>query len=639
MVQKHNLLAAFLWLVSMFITSSLVLASEQLSVDCDTVIQQNFLGINAVYHAFTYMPESVEQGMDDNLRDIEFRRVKTAGLHIARTFYRPDWAMGEEAWAEPDWDSVKMRAFYQWLTEMQRLHVDVALNMGWWFGRDVIWNRDQHLPSYPDDMQHYATWVSESLHQIIQVRGFSNVKYIIMFTEPAARYGDIPVGKTTWDYYKEVLRVVHTRLVAAGLRDRVKIVGPNSTWGSGWVEKAVVELDPVVDIYTSHSYNSETYQQWLDLAVKIREATEGSGKPFWVDEYGVQDHKLRQDPSYGLALARANAAFLNAGAQASMLWLFNDQYYPYPLKYISNGDSFVDGLHKWGLFPWLPESRSVRPAWYVFSLLSRLMGGGNGTVIYKTVGRADLHIAATGQSGKISIMLVNDADYSRDFTLRIQGWGATKPLYHYLYDPVQVALASSCDVLKCDHRVNLSGGRLRDVLPAKSMAVYSSTELSAVPREKTLLSWAGNVAWGRAVSATSSTIGHPAANLTDGRRLFYWSSEEKSVDSPESITIDLGNSYQLDHVALYPRTGRRHLVGVGFPVSYVLELSDDGKLWHTIFVGHAVKRPRAAVMIRFRSSSQARYIRLTGEKQRRTDLGRYAMQIAEIKVYAKEYAQ
>ena len=48
-------------------------------VDVDRVIQQNFLGLNAVYHGFSYMPESIEMGLDDELRKIEFDRLAQSG--------------------------------------------------------------------------------------------------------------------------------------------------------------------------------------------------------------------------------------------------------------------------------------------------------------------------------------------------------------------------------------------------------------------------------------------------------------------------------------------------------------------------------------------------------------------------------
>jgi len=666
------LLFISLWLFLMA-ASSVARPAEKLSVDLNTVVQHNFLGINAIYHAFTYMPESVEQGMTDKFRKIEFQRLNTIGIHIVRTFYRPDWAMGDEAWSVPDWQSVKMQALYRWLAEMQKLNIDVALNMGWWFGRDVIWNRDQHLASYPDDMQHYISWVSESLHQIIQVRGFTNVKYIVMFTEPADSHGDLPGGKVIWNYYKEVLKNVQQRLVADGRRGLVKIIGPNTAQASRWVRKAAAELNDVIDIYDSHNYNVKTYQKWFEMAIKIKKASESTGKPFWVDEYGLQNAALRQTPMYGNLLAQANAAFLNAGAQTSMLWMLNDQYYPYPLKYISNADAFVDGLHKWGLSPWLPDSLAVRPAWYAFSMMSRLMGGGAGTEVYGTSAQADLQVAATGRHGsELNILVVNSSSSAQDYVLTVKG-DFSASLYRYVYDPARISPAAAnvrhpLPMLKGHYAENalpktwfsLGPGnyQIKDYLPAKGVLIYSTTaydrgrtaklsgaadyrhnRLRNLPERSTqepqLISASpGNLAQGRMTFASSSQKGYPSANVTDGQRLLYWSSKIRTIPKvSEFVTVDLGKIFTIRQVVIYPRSDRKELIGAGFPVDYSLELSKDGKHWHIAAAKQGMKQPDATAQIIKISPHKARFIRLASHKLRRLKNNGFAMQIAEIKAF------
>ncbi len=623
-----------LWLIYPVFSAQ---AGEHLAVDLNQVIQKNFLGINAVYHAFTYMPESIEQGMNDEFRKIEFQRVESAGLHIARTFYRPDWAMGDEAWSTPNWQSRKMQALYRWLTEMQKLNIDVALNMGWWFGRDVIWNRDQHLASYPDDMHHYAQWVSESLHQIIQLRGFDNVKYIIMFTEPAGKFGDLPGGRKTWNYYKKVLQEVQNRLVADGRRTMVKIIGPNTTQAPRWVKQSVNELNGIIDIYDSHNYNFRTYQQWLNMASKIKKAVKPSGKPFWLDEYGLQDSKLRQDPLYGNILALANVAFLNAGAQTSLLWIFNDQYYPYPLKYITNGDAFVDGLHKWGLFPWLPDSRKVRPAWFAFTMMSRLMGGGDGVEVYESNGTKNLHIAATGQNGKtLNMMVVNESPNGQDFDISIKGH-IKSPLYHYIYDPARIKNRQIPPVLNPTRVQSSNHKKIKDHIPPKGIIIYSHVKL---PRHfwdnfKLINDPHGNLAKGKTALSSSTMKDYPPANVIDGKRLFYWSSAIKSQNTPESITIDLEKEYQISEVDIYPRSDKKNKTGVGFPQEYTLSISRDGKTWQQTTKGQTPQRVDATVKkIKF-PPRKARYIRLTGQNLYQLPNKKYVMQIAEIKVLAE----
>lgn len=38
---------------------------DEVGVSLDEPIQKDFLGVNAVYHGFAFMPEQVRKGMDD----------------------------------------------------------------------------------------------------------------------------------------------------------------------------------------------------------------------------------------------------------------------------------------------------------------------------------------------------------------------------------------------------------------------------------------------------------------------------------------------------------------------------------------------------------------------------------------------
>lgn len=615
-------------------------AADTLTVDFAKVIQPNFLGVNAVYHGFSYLPESRAQGMTKECRQVELARLRTAGLHLARTFYRPEWAMGAGPWSVADWESEKMRALYAWLKDMQAQHIEVALNMGWWFGRDVIWNQDQHLPTYPDDMKEYVGWVSESLHQIVEVRGFTNVKYILMFTEPDGNYGNIPHGKPTWEYYKEVVTATHQRLLADRRRQLVKIVGPNTSLAPRWLAEAAAELNGAIDIYSSHDYNFERYDDWYGLAVKMRQAVQATGKPFWVDEYGIQDLAKRNSADYGNILAQANAAFMNAGAQTSLLWVLSDQYYPYPLQYLTNGDSFEDGKHRWGLWPWVPEGAGPRPAWSAFAMLSRLLGGAGGKVC-QTTSPKEIPLAAVARAdGNLSLLVVNGEPREREVRVELVNLPRQQRLwYRYLYDPAALTLNSESGLIGSDKKIVLERDSLPDRIPARGVAVYSTLllkEKGKLPAAKGRKSTAGrrekNLAFKKKVVASSSDPRWPAENLTDGKRLTYWSSQPSRT--PEFVEVDLGETAAVRQIDLYPRSE----VGVGradgFPGSFRIATSLDRKRWQTVVSRRGV-RARAAGVQSFRwAGSESRYIRIWGEMPLPLGKGRLpAMQLGELKVY------
>lgn len=622
-------------IIAVLFLFSPVHARDILSVDRDTVIQANFLGLNAVHHGFSYFPEAREMGMDDSLRALEMARVKESGIRIARTMYRPDWAMGDGPWVRPDWNSVKMQALYAWLGDMQKIGVDVALNMGWWFPRDVIWNRDQHLATYPDDRDSYCRWLSESIYQIVQVRGFTNVKYLFMFTEPSDEYGDTPRAKKNWEYYKEVLREANQRLIADGRRHLVKIIGPNTSQTASWLDEATMELNDVIDIYASHTYNLTTYQAWYDMALQVKGVVAKTGKPFWIDEYGAQDMDLRQRGRYGALLAEANAGIINAGAQTSMIWLLSDQYYPEPIKHITNGDAFLDGKHSWGLFPWLPESRATRPAWDAFILQSRLLGEAGGKVLL-TKGLVDLPVVAIERmGGGLRVMVVNGGEGRKEFAVTLSRPVATS-LYRYLYSS------------EGDPRVQLgkvelnkeSGGQfIQDTLDPGDVVIYSTekVEISGLgSRQDGAGEGSDNLAFRKPVEVSSVDPGWPAGDLTDGKRLTSWRSVAGKLGHGEHATVDLGESYVLRLVEIAPGyDGDKPEQQANFAETLGVSLSEDGKRWHRVPIDAGGEVAGAVVLASFPPHA-ARFVRVTVTAQRQSGAGSlYRALLGEIKVFGR----
>ena len=608
-------------------------ARETLAVDPGQVIQENFLGVNAVHHGFSYLPESLEMGMTAELRTLELARVKESGIRIARTFYRPDWAMGDGPWLRPDWDSPRMRALYAWLADLQGIGVDVALNMGWWFPRDVIWNREQHIPTYPDDLKAYCRWLSESIHQIVEKRGFTNVKYLVMFTEPAGDFGDAPGDKKVWEYYAEVLRAANQRLLDDGRRQLVKIVGPNTAQAPMWLDLAAAELDGVIDIYASHHYNFTTYQEWHDLALSVKAMVAKTGKPFWIDEYGVQDFALRQSGRYGTVLALANAAFLNAGVQSSFLWILNDQYYPAPLQHYSSSDSFLDGKHSWGLFPWLPESRATRPGWDAFVLLARLLE--EGAKVVKTEGLTDLPIAAlTLKDGGTTVLVVNGGQETREVEVRFSR-EVLLPLYCYRYRPEERPLLVSGPLPL--PQAGERGLAFPDTLHPGEVVIYSTRP----PGPDGLVSHADsheaegsdNLALRQAVEATSTDPDWPAAQVTDGKRLTAWRSAGRKKRSEEVVTIDLGRPMEVRLIEVL-QGDAGETTGAGSERQELrIEHSVDKERWQQVRLRD--RRPDAKTALFAALPPQpARYVRVRSQGARRPcPDGLFRVGLGEVKVF------
>lgn len=452
-----------------------------LTVDLERVIQENFLGVNGTYHGFTFMPEQESKGMTGADRAREFERVARMDLKIARTWYRPDWACAECLGSGYDWESRKMQAFYRWLEAMRERNVDVALQAGWWFTGDTYYGYRQ--PDPVNDIPRYTTWVSESLRQMIEVRGFDHIRYLFLLTEPTSyASGIVPSGFTQWSYYARMMRALHERLTQDGRRGLVKLVGPNNTHGGMHLVEAVKDLDDVLDIYSGHDYNKADYAEWFSMCQAMQSVAQPTGKPLWLDEFGKQDEAYRQTADYGNYLAQAAAASINAGNQASFLWLLFDQQYvavsPTSEQDTTNADSFYHGIHRWGTCKWphdtVENPTYPYPHWYAFSLLSRYLGGRRGTRVFAVQSSAQVYGAATAPNGEeVSVLVINLQEEAQAVRVEIQP-GLGRTLYRYLYDPQEITPEEDARLIGCSKVLEHVQEGFEDLLPPRAVAVYST---------------------------------------------------------------------------------------------------------------------------------------------------------------------
>ena len=459
-----------------------------LSVDANTVVQSNFLGANAVYHGYSYMPDPDGRVYTEAQCKTEFDRVESMNLKIARTYYNYEYAWDGHSW---NWDSEKMNAFYTWLREMKDRGVSVALQAAWWNPADVNGSVSWRPASpfvvtnasgidWNATVQKYAAWVSESLHQMVEMRGFTNVQYLVMFTEPNNVTGTLPAGKDKNAAWLDCVAAVHNKLTADGRRSLVKLVGPNegSTTTSAMLSWVVQNADSYIDIYSSHNYILnwsgfyDSYNDWYKWAKTGIGYANSKGKPYWFDEYGVANESLRwTDGKYGTQLALAQTAFMNAGAQSSLLWTLFDQQWPG--SHNTNGDSFYDGVHKWGLAPTLMQASVPYKSYYAFSLISRYMGG-PGTKVYAATGANGVHLSASKlPDGSWSILVVNSNNTASDISIGITA-PLNKTFYRHLYNPSEVIPTAEAKIIGEDKVFTDVTTALDDTLPAFSVAVYTS---------------------------------------------------------------------------------------------------------------------------------------------------------------------
>ena len=232
---------------------------QNLKINNINPVQEDFWGNGAIYHGYAGMPDSAGRVYNEEQCIIEAKRAVDMKLKIARTMYK--WWAWDQKTNTWDWDNEIMTIFYKWLQRMKDGGVTVALNTGWCSPGDINstwWNAPSPFAvegDWEQSKKNYGDWVSETVKQLIIKRGFTNIKIFVMFTEPQ-RYSGIFPEKHPYDCWCEGVEAAHNALVRDGLRDMVKLMGPNegSTITSEMLHWAAEHAKEYLDIYSSHTY-------------------------------------------------------------------------------------------------------------------------------------------------------------------------------------------------------------------------------------------------------------------------------------------------------------------------------------------------------------------------------------------------
>ena len=244
---------------------------QNLKIKNNLPVQKNFLGNGAIYHGYAAMDDECGRVYTSELCDIEADRAADMKLKLARTFYTWwAWDREKKTW---DWDNEIMQSFYAWLKRMQDRNIPVIVNTGWCSPGDLNGKGWTNNPPYPPcpfivpdnwelTLENYGNWVSETVHQLIEVRGFTNIKILALFTEAEGKGKNDP--SKPYERWRDSAVAAHNALVRDNRRNLVKLMGPQEAsipaetdYGkAGEMLRWAVENTPedVIDIFSCHVY-------------------------------------------------------------------------------------------------------------------------------------------------------------------------------------------------------------------------------------------------------------------------------------------------------------------------------------------------------------------------------------------------
>ncbi len=482
--------------------------------------QTNFLGMNAVYHCYTYMYDSDGRNYTEEQAQLEFNRLQNTGVKIVRTYYNHEFAY-DKATSTFNWESDDMKAVYKWMKELQKRDISVALNTGWSL-------RGCYIPNYytpwlgcyvEGDLEttakNNANFIRDSLNQF-RAHGINNIDYLILFTEPSqTSAGDDPNLKDwnienlknyTWEESYDFdpnterwftcSRAIHDALVADGTRSLYKTVGPNTS--IGWSAKdsdiymtplyyfAIKYASDFVDIYSDHRYPTisqvevDSVSYVIDDTLGLHDTAKMAhdiGKEFWYDETnlrgpsGLFKHP-NNIPSQGLHIGSYFADSMNHGVQNIMWWYLFDQQWPD--NHTNNNDEFVNGMHCCGLIPSLMESYIPETSYYSYSLLSKYFG--NLATVYKAEAEYEYFNCGVqkNKDGEWSICISNIETDPGYIEINFEENIGNKKFYRHVYKAFNMVPTMEAEIVPADKIITTKGDCLADKIPANSVVVYTT---------------------------------------------------------------------------------------------------------------------------------------------------------------------
>ncbi|MBC7289318.1 MAG: hypothetical protein H5T86_15020, partial [Armatimonadetes bacterium] len=195
--------------------------------------------------------KNISEGITDDDRAIVRQRILAMRLQVVRL-------VGDLKWWEPErgkitLDSEGMRNLCNTLAIYKAAGTDVMITE--WGYVLPAWCRATGRAPHPDEREAFARSWARLLKYLRQDQGFTNVRYIAIYNEPNGR-------GISFEDYADVYRAIDRALREAGIRRDVAILGPDETGAFSWFERAVRELDDVIDIYDAHNYTANTGEEF-----------------------------------------------------------------------------------------------------------------------------------------------------------------------------------------------------------------------------------------------------------------------------------------------------------------------------------------------------------------------------------------
>lgn len=478
--------------------------TRTLTFDNTQITNKYFGGISAVYSGFNFHSDSYWEPYTDEELDWEIDKILKTGVSLVRVLFPASWAWDYENNCY-DYDSEDMKAFYKYAKILKDNDIKIAVNINDYLydsidGRKtpfvIIAGGNSDVDKCAAELGKFA---ADFINEVKIKRGFDNIEIIEMFTEPGSAVFDQGDGasRELFETNLKAYKAIHETLVERGLRDKIKIMGPNvsihhlvepyMTYYLNWLKWSVAEADKYIDIYSMHTYSRVTFTDddygfWTEFVETVSKLIKPTGKRLFIDEFGYSpsdNTSIGYDGSKyealtGIHLASAYIAFMNSGiVEGATLWSLADEKWP---NIIKDSAEFVEGIQLAGYaVPNIRNSIRLKPTYYLLQILGNTIKEGCKTIAGESVESGVYGTLVQNADGSQSLVVVNigltNVECTFDFVKSLGG--AT--LYKYVFNQ-DVKASKYDDPLEVKDTLKSVTTKIEDNLEAYSVTVYTTAK-------------------------------------------------------------------------------------------------------------------------------------------------------------------
>jgi hypothetical protein len=369
-------------------------------VDTRNVAVQDFAGFGAEWHPYAYSSRSA-------VPRLVKERIRFMQLPFVRVRMFASWYSDVDN--EYDFSNTAMQPLYEILDATKANGTDVVLTE---WGSD-----DWSMDPWPIDDPRYTQAVADGLDHLINVRGYTNIRYVVIVNEP-------DINQLTFAQWSAAITDLHRELAARDLLGTVRVTGPDICCTDGWWGSSIADLHERITAWDRHLYpdpedvssgSTEGFVRsaWDQVRSSVPDWT---SKPFLLGEAGFQTWG-QSSPGYAVDMADYAIQATRAGTSMMSAWMLDDESYPLGLD---------TEIPKWyGMWSNRDSGSTLKPWFYTWSLLSKLVRPGS-TLYLATQPPGIRALAARDPStGTWTFVLVNrDPTRDRDVTVKVPGYEA-----------------------------------------------------------------------------------------------------------------------------------------------------------------------------------------------------------------------